>query len=212
VTRTLTHEQPQVARLSVAVMVDGVVEPGADGKLAWHERSAQDIDHLKRLAESAIGFDAKRGDTVEVVSMRFTQPPEESPAVNATLLGLALDKGDLVGLAQSGVLGVVVLLAMLFILRPMALRLTGMGETMMLAEGSSMGGYSGTRALTGPGGVPALTGPGGVPLLEDESMVQMANIEGQLRASSIRKLADMVEKHPEETLSIMRGWMAAERA
>jgi flagellar M-ring protein FliF len=48
-------------------------------------------------------------------------------------------------------------------------------------------------------------------MLSDESMVQMNNVEGQLRASSIRKLAEMVEKHPEESLSIMRGWMTAEQ-
>ena len=49
-----------------------------------------------------------------------------------------------------------------------------------------------------------------MPLLEDESMVRVANIEGQLRASSIRRLTDLVEKHPEDCLSIVRGWMAQE--
>jgi flagellar M-ring protein FliF len=43
-------------------------------------------------------------------------------------------------------------------------------------------------------------------------MVNMANIEGQLRASSIRKLSEMVEKHPEASLSIMRGWMTQEQS
>ena len=52
----------------------------------------------------------------------------------------------------------------------------------------------------------------GVTLLADESMIEMANIEGQLRASNIRKLAEMVEKHPDESLNIMRGWMSQERA
>jgi flagellar biosynthesis/type III secretory pathway M-ring protein FliF/YscJ len=32
-----------------------------------------------------------------------------------------------------------------------------------------------------------------------------------LRASSMRKLAEMVQKHPDETLSIMRGWMSEAR-
>jgi flagellar M-ring protein FliF len=42
-------------------------------------------------------------------------------------------------------------------------------------------------------------------------MVEMANIEGQIRASSLRKLVEMVERHPDATLSIMRGWMNTER-
>ncbi len=48
------------------------------------------------------------------------------------------------------------------------------------------------------------------PLLEDESMVNIAQIEGQMRASSLRHISELVEKHPEETLTIMRGWMVQE--
>ncbi|HUB11639.1 MAG TPA: flagellar M-ring protein FliF, partial [Acetobacteraceae bacterium] len=74
-------------------------------------------------------------------------------------------------------------------------------------------------ALAGPAGaaLPAsnaaalLRGPApAVPLLEDDSMVNIAQIEGQMRASSLRRITELVEKHPEETLSIMRGWMVQE--
>jgi flagellar M-ring protein FliF len=41
-------------------------------------------------------------------------------------------------------------------------------------------------------------------------MLDIANIEGQMRASSIRRIADLVEKHPEESLSIVRNWMLQE--
>jgi flagellar M-ring protein FliF len=44
-------------------------------------------------------------------------------------------------------------------------------------------------------------------LIADDSLVNIANVEGQLRASAIKKLTDMVDKHPEETLKIMRGWL-----
>jgi hypothetical protein len=56
--------------------------------------------------------------------------------------------------------------------------------------------------------------PGGAiaGLLEDESMVSISQIEGQLRASSIRRISDLADKHPDETLSILRGWMAQETA
>jgi flagellar M-ring protein FliF len=47
-------------------------------------------------------------------------------------------------------------------------------------------------------------------LLADESMVSIAQIEGQLRASSIRRISDLADKHPDETLSILRGWLAQE--
>ena len=41
-------------------------------------------------------------------------------------------------------------------------------------------------------------------------MVNIAQIEGQMRASSLRRIGELVEKHPDETLVIMRGWMMQE--
>jgi flagellar M-ring protein FliF len=206
--RTMMREQPQIARISLAVMVDGVTAPGPDGKPAWHERSAGELNDLRRLVQSAIGYDAKRGDTVEVVSMRFTENPDLLAAQPEGFFSFHFEKADLISLAQSSILGVVVLLALLFIVRPMALRLTtvagaGAGDDMLLSapEGAALAGAGGAAL---PGGAAAL--------LADESMIEMANIEGQLRASNIRKLAEMVEKHPDESLNIMRGWMSQERA
>ena len=77
-------------------------------------------------------------------------------------------------------------------------------------------------ALAGPAGAALVSRPmpaprrclrgGGpaLPLLEDESMVSIAQIEGQMRASSLRRVTELVDKHPDETLSILRGWMAQE--
>jgi flagellar M-ring protein FliF len=214
VVRTLVREQPQIARISLAVMVDGTVSPGADGKLAWHERSADDLARIKRLVQSAVGFDAKRGDTVEVASMRFVQTDDSTPDTQKGLLGLGLERGDLLGLGQSAILGMVILLALLFVLRPLAIRLSEAGllsggedAPLMLADGTVAypGGLAGT-------GMPALAANRANAMLADESMLEMANIEGQIRASSIRKLSELVEKHPDESLSIMRAWINQERA
>jgi len=210
--RTLVRAQPQIARLSVAVMVDGVVEAGANGKMAWHERDAGELARIKQLVQTAVGYDAKRGDTVEVVSMRFTEEPAGDSG-NHGLFGLGLEKNDVMGLAQSAILGVVVLMTLLLVVRPMAMRLAVAGAGI---EDASMLGESGELAVMGPDGVRAIAGPGGAGsagggAAEDNAMVDLANIEGQLRASSMRKLIEMVDKHPEETLSIMRGWMSEAR-
>jgi len=207
--RTMVREQPQIARISLAVMVDGTMAPGSDGKPAWHERSAEELSGLRRLVQSAIGFDAKRGDTVEIVSMRFTETAESLAPAPDGLFSLHLEKDDFMGLAQSSILGVVVLLALLFIVRPMALRLTALGDAAGGGEDIRLAGPE-PRALAAPGG--GIQPSGAAALLADESMIEMANIEGQLRASNLRKLAEMVEKHPDESLNIMRGWMSQERA
>ncbi len=209
--RTLVREQPQIARISLAVMVDGTMQPGKDGKPVWTERSAEDLARIKRLVQSAIGFDAKRGDIVEVVSMRFAAGDETAEAAPSGLLALGLEKADFMGLAQSGILAVVVLLALIFVLRPMAVRLSAVTPQSMLGGGDAL--------LVGADGVglslpmstsTAMITAAGHAMLADESMVTMQNVEGQLRASAMKKLADLVEQHPEASLSIMRNWMTAD--
>jgi flagellar M-ring protein FliF len=207
--RTLVREQPQIARISLAVMVDGVTGTGADGKPTWSERNADDLARIKRLVQSAMGFDAKRGDTVEVVSMRFAQTEDTPETPHGMLLGL--EKPDIMSLAQSGILGLVVLLSLLFVVRPLAMRLSAGTMLSMDGEGGLLAGAGG-GTLAGTA-MPALaSGAKTAAMLADESMVDMANIEGQLKASSVRKLTDLVDKHPDESLSIMRAWMNAERA
>jgi len=114
------------------------------------------------------------------------------------------------------------LLALLLVLRPMVTRLTAiapgglaLGDGTVTASGM-LAGQGGVRAAMAPNGLVALAAPGGVggeasaAQLEDDAMISLSQIEGQMRASSLRKLADIVSKHPDETLTIMRGWMAQE--
>ena len=211
--RTLLREQPQIDRISLAVMVDGVEQAGA-----WQPRQAEELDRITGLVKSAIGYDEKRGDLVNVVSMRFVAdgPPA---AESGGLLGVRLEKPDLMRLAQSALFGVIGLLALLLVLRPMVLRLTSLAPGMvLLPDGTAAPAVAGALAsggapaLAGPAGMMALPAPAGAPSggPEDEMMVSMNQIEGQMRASSLRRLADIVSRHPEETLTIMRGWMAQE--
>jgi flagellar M-ring protein FliF len=224
--RTLIHEQPRIDRISLAVMVDGTEQPGPDGKPLWQPRSAADLDHLTSLVKSAIGYDEKRGDQVNVVSMRFVAE-EAAPAEAGGVLGFHLEKPDFMRLAQTALFGVIGLLALLLVLRPMVTRLTAMAPgALALANGggTAVAGYAGGGGYAGgafptvsaPTGMVALTGPVSpanalsAAQLEDEAMISLTQIEGQMRASSLRKLTDIVGKHPDETLTIMRGWMAQE--
>jgi flagellar M-ring protein FliF len=40
-----------------------------------------------------------------------------------------------------------------------------------------------------------------------ESMIDVSRIEGQVRESSIRKVGEVVQAHPEEALAILRTWL-----
>jgi flagellar M-ring protein FliF len=227
--RTLIREQPQIRRVSLAVMVDGVAAPGPDGKPIWRARSEAELAQLSTLVKTAIGFNEKRGDTVQVVSMRFVSPEELAPPPNEGWFGISLEKPDLMRLAETLMIGLIGLVALLMILRPMVLRLTLAGPGGLAVAGpgrASSGAAGGGVASPGMPALPAGAGggahmalPGGSPLAiqghaglspEEESMVSVTNIEGQMRASSLRRVAEMAEKNPEETLAIIRGWMARE--
>ena len=217
--RTLIHEQPQIDRISLAVMVDDADSVGADGKHVRQPRSAEELARIATLVKSAIGFDEKRGDQVDVVSMRFADGDAAAVAETPGMFNFRLEKADILRLAQTGLFGLVALLALLFVLRPMVTRLITLGP------GGDMGSLppgGSPLALAGPGAAALLAsspgaqalraGMSGSPLLEDESMVNLAQIEGQIRASSLRRVTELVDKHPDETLSIVRGWMVQEMA
>jgi flagellar M-ring protein FliF len=65
-----------VNRLSIAVLVDGVVmNVNENGKTVskWEPRSAKDIARLESIVKNAIGFDDKRGDSVKIESFQFAK-------------------------------------------------------------------------------------------------------------------------------------------
>jgi len=226
--RTVTHDQPQVKRITVAVLVDGTAARGADGVVAWKERAPEDLERIGRLVKSSIGFDEKRGDQVDVVNMQFVRDEDGAAAPPTTLLGLGLDRNDLFALIRPVVIGLIGLLALTFVLRPMVFRLTalpGAGTAGLLPGDAGGDPYAAGGRLDGAGhGAGMLDAPGrggamamarqiqgggadDLALLTDDSMINVANIDGQLRASAIRRIAQLVDKHPDETLSIVRSWM-----
>jgi flagellar M-ring protein FliF len=214
--RTLVREQPQVKRISLAVMVDQARGVSADGKAEWHDRPPEELARIAALVRSAIGYDEKRGDKVEVVQMRFADADDaQGAAAPHGLFGLSLGHADLIRLVESGLVALVVVIGLLFVLRPMAVRLArppvaalpgAAGAALAGPAGAPGAGLAGTAstgtALNGPDAVAALPGAA-----EDDAMIDLINVEGQLRASSLRRAAELVERYPNETLGIVRTWM-----
>ena len=214
-TRTVVRDQPLINRISLAVMVDQVAVKGADGTMTWQDRTPDELKRIEALARSAVGFDEKRGDKVVVVSLRFMDVDPPLEAGKPSLLGLPIDKADLLKFGQTGLLALVALLALLFVLRPMVLRLTtnpallaNGSDSAVAAAGLALGGPSPRAVAVAGGGNLAIAGPAGGEV--DESMVSLGSVEGSIKASSLRQVADLVDKHPEESLAVMRSWMVKE--
>ena len=197
------REVGRVDRLSVAVLVDGIYAEGADGTLEYQPRPEEEIARLEALVRSAVGFDANRGDTIEVVNLPFVDPAEEGfETADAGLMGLTRD--DIFRIAEIVVLGIVAILVILLVVRPLIGRLAESGRG--AGPEDEFGGL-----LPGPGGMqPALAGPAGamgaLPELADpadrglvptgggggsgddlDAMIDISQVEGRVRASSLKE-------------------------
>ena len=205
-TRTEVQEPGKVNRLSVAVAVDGVTAPAVKGKAGpYTPRTTEEMGRIDQLVRSAVGFDPKRGDQISVVNVRFDQPVVEGGTGGAPL---SFDKNDILRAAELAVMLGVAALLVFFVLRPMlkpGAPALGAGAAGLPAlTSAAQGAVASLQPVGGaaaPGGQALLPGPTG-----DEG-VDIARIEGQVRASSVRQVSDFVERHPEESVSILRGWL-----
>jgi flagellar M-ring protein FliF len=199
-------------RVTAAVLVDGRYAPPAEGqkKLTYQPRDEKEMEQLAALVRNAIGYDANRGDQVEVINMPFAGHDEPEPDANeGKLFGMDRDFVEKIG-SNLG-LSVVAILFLLLVLRPLVSR---------AVESMAGGGATadGRRLLADHGGMaPPLLTAGGPPapapgMLSDElesvdELIDIDKVEGRVKASSIRKIGEIVEKHPEEALAIIRAWM-----
>jgi len=202
-TQVHIRETGQVKKLSVAVLVDGTYTTAADGTTTYAPRPAEELDQIGKLVKSAIGFDEKRGDTVEVVNMRFADNAELGSDASAGLF-MGLSRSDIVRIVELLVLALLGGLAIMFGLRPLLNRLLTIAKPATMAQIADQTGAQ--AALPAPDGTVAMM-QGPTTTDEIERMIDINQIEGQVRASSIKKISELVAKHPEEAVGIMRGWM-----
>ncbi len=204
--KSQVRDQGTVQRLSVAVLVDGTTTVGPDGKKTYQPRSPDEIKQFTALVRSAIGYDEKRGDTVEVVNMPFAGV-EEPLASAAPWQLMGLDKTDLIRVSETGVVAIVGVLFLLLVVRPMVMRFmesAAAAAASANAANALLAGPSGTVALASPDAPGALARNGSNNASE---MIDIGQVEGRVAASSMKKIGEIVEKHPEEAVSIMRSWM-----
>jgi flagellar M-ring protein FliF len=211
-TRSTVREHPVVRRQSVAVLVDGVWEaPAGDGAAGFRERTPEELQRITALVRGAIGFDERRGDAVEVVSLRFAEPPAGDAAAPG-MFDLAFSSTTLARLVESALYALVALVAILLVGRPAVGRLV----TAVNRPAGAIAGAAGGAAAIAGGAAGAIAGeaaPAALPgATETDAMVSLAMVEGQMRASSITRLQELVDRHPEEALSVVRRWMAPEGA
>jgi flagellar M-ring protein FliF len=221
--RTEVKAGGDLKRITAAVLVDGIYETAADGTKTYQPRSADELAQIDALVKSAIGFNEVRGDVVKVVNMKFAEPELVEDA--GTML-LGLDKTDLMRLAELIVLAVVAMLVLLLVVRPLLGRILAMpsvapANVALAGPGAQYALPPGAAAaLAIPG--PAPTGLPGLPSMpssseaeqiaaEIDQMIDLNQVEGRVRASSVKKISDLVDQHPEQAVNLIRQWVYQEQ-
>jgi flagellar M-ring protein FliF len=225
-TKTEVIEAGRVNRVSAAVLVDGIYGKNAKGEATYQPRSKEEIDRIAALVRTAIGFDTKRGDQLEVVNLRFAEP--QVPAVaepTGWMSYVQFTKDDILQAAQMGVMALLGLLVLLLVVRPLV-------RQIVTPEGAQQpaGRGRGTPTVTiGSDGKPILAhaqagGSGGpniaVVAAEEQiaisnrtsTMIEIAKVQGQVHAESVQKVGELADKNPHEAVSIIRNWLHEDAA
>lgn len=193
----------KVNRLSVAVLVDGTyaVEEGSEER-KYTPRTEEELKKIESLVKTSIGFDEKRGDTVQVLNMQFSN--EVQGAVKEKKFEwLTRDLGSIV---QTLVIGIIITLVMLLIVRPMVSR--------ALAITKNENDEVELQAALASQDLEELAEITGVEehVRKKESLIDIDRFEERKNTSSIGAINDIVDRHAEEAVTIIRGWIESDAA
>jgi flagellar M-ring protein FliF len=187
--RTLAYtRQPagRVTRLSVAVLVDNLRATAADGKVTETPLAAQQLERITQLVRDAVGFDAARGDSVNVVNSSFRG---ETAAVAGPLESIPVWERPWVRDLAKILVGAIVLLVLaLTVLKPLVRALVSPLKTQVLLP--TVAAAAGGEAAAGAGGAGAAT-----PLAYEQ---QVAAARG------------LVAQDPKRVAQVVKSWVATD--
>ena len=206
---TRIRQSGALKRLSVSVVVDGTYNEGPDGTLQYSPRSQVELERLTLLVQNAIGYDAARGDSVVVENLRFAAAADLDPPVAGLPLGLT--RSDVLPIVRSAILGLIGLAALTLVLRsfknadfrplktlPALAPESAEAKMRRLLERAAEGDEDALAELQAMRGEdPA----------QVEQEINLAQIQGRLKSTAVRKVGDVVDKNPRESSAIIRQWM-----
>jgi len=196
------HKAPgAIRRVTVAVLVNGLKQADEDGEAVHLQRPEEELEALRQLVASAVGFDPKRGDQITLKSMEL---PAAEPLGTAAEPGLLSRLGvNPMPLMKMALIGAVTLALGLFVVRPILIGSPGTAAPAPVAETAQRSGDDMPER-------PALTGeidesPGSaaeranLPAPRAETQVESSPAGDRLRA--------LIAERQDESLEILRGWL-----
>ncbi len=204
--RHLVQTAPQISKLSVAVLLDGVSATDAKGKVTWAPRSPDQITAITALVKSAVGFDAARGDVVQVETIPFVEDQAISAVKPLGILQRVLGGSTGLFLIKLLVVSLATLIGLMAFAKPVMMRIADAGGG--LPAGDIMRTLSLERAKAiaasnAAGGQAALTD--GTEYSDGPSYPDPALIAANSPAGQI---AALVRNNPKESIATIRSWLS----
>nr|WP_228518406.1 MULTISPECIES: flagellar basal-body MS-ring/collar protein FliF [unclassified Gluconobacter] len=215
--RTLVQDQPRIARISMAVMVDGISQSDGKDHASWQPRNQEELGRLTALTKSAVGFDQSRGDVVTVMSMKFTDMDMEMKPEPSGWSKFFTHSNQMEAI-RFGLFAACLAMVLFFVVRPL-LRPIGESSSGKLLNFATSEARTPSADLSSQGAVylpDSQSERARTPMLEaayvnaepvDEETVSVSGVQGRIRASSVQKVVDLVETHPSESIALVRGWL-----
>ena len=181
----------KIQRVSVSVLIDGKYTPTADpdtGEILdpkWEFWTTEEMKDIEKMIKAAVGFNAKRGDTLIVTNMRFEAGRVRD--LTGQIEKKERDRQFFTDIIRYTFLGVLLLAMIMFVVRPMVQRLSQKPEDLDLLMG-----------------LPATIGE-----LEGEELEIPTEREVGLPPRD--KIIEIARADPLATASLVRAWLREKR-
>ena len=208
--RAVTRSAGAIKRVTVAVLVNDAIEETAEGEQIASPRAEAEMDALRELVASAVGFDESRGDIITIKSMALQTVVPMGTEVSSSLFDRF--ELDLMSAIQMVILAIVALVLGLFVIRPLLSRNPqNEAPPAALLPATTDSDPDPDAALTGE-----VSGElDDFPDLQlddnfsDLPALNFANVAAADSASDdpVDRLRAMIGERQEETVEILRSWL-----
>jgi len=173
----------RLKRLTVAVLVDNLKATDDNGDVKETPWKQEQLDNMTKLVRDAVGYDEKRGDSINVVNSSFR--PVAAPPANELQTTSLLDRPIVRDIAKL-VIGLIVLLALIFaVLRPLMKSL-----------------MSGASLTPAPQALPELAQP----MLAQQPAPNAAQAMGY--EQQVSNARTVVNQDPRRVAQVVKTWVA----
>jgi flagellar M-ring protein FliF len=202
--RQYAKESGAIKRISIAVMVDGIHEKDAKGTDIYRARPQEDLDKIKELVKTALGFSADRGDEIQVLNMPFaTQQNEEM----STSIWDSITKYDIFRMLEIAAFIIVGLILALAVLKPffsiMQAIFKSLNPTIFFEEAQAKDATPATQPNTPHPQPNTSFGKPGTPVQE----IQLKNVSGLVRSDTVDSIHMLLEDYPQEAAKVVNSWL-----